>query len=369
MPAFSPRERRLIRERLPAWYAQRARDLPWRRSRDPYRIWLSEVMLQQTQVETVKPYFERFLTAFPRVEDLAAADVEQVLRLWEGLGYYRRARSLHAAARQVVAEFGGQFPDDVPSLMTLPGIGRYTAGAIASIAFDRRAPILEANTIRLFSRLTLLRSDPTATAAQRSLWAAAEEVLPESQVAEFNQALMELGSLVCTPRAPSCDACPIAAACRARAAGAQEEIPATHRKLKFEAVREAAVIVRRGERLLIRQCGADERWAGLWDFPRFPLEAEGPLFVADELHAKVCLQTGVRIVAGPLRTTIKHGVTRFRITLECYEAQFAGGRTRSSAARPVRWVDCAQLAELPLSATGRRLAKVACACGQKSPGR
>ena len=153
-----------------AWYADHARDLPWRKSRDPYRVWVSEIMLQQTQVATVRDYFERFVAAFPDVHALAAADERQVLRLWEGLGYYRRARQLHAAAKKVVAEHGGEFPRDVDALQELPGIGRYTAGAIASIAFDQRAPILEANTIRLLSRLIAYRDDPLNAAGQRVLW-------------------------------------------------------------------------------------------------------------------------------------------------------------------------------------------------------
>ena len=199
-----------FRRRLLAWYGKHARNLPWRRSRDPYRVWVSEVMLQQTTVAAVKPYFERFLAAFPTVEKLAIADEHQVLRLWEGLGYYRRARGLHAAARQVVGEHRGKFPRDVPTLMQLPGIGRYTAGAIASIAFDVPAPILEANTIRLLSRIIGYRDDPTKTPGQWLLWQTAEDLLPQKDVARFNQALMELGSLVCTPANPKCDQCPLA---------------------------------------------------------------------------------------------------------------------------------------------------------------
>ncbi|GAG10844.1 unnamed protein product, partial [marine sediment metagenome] len=218
-------EKQRLRRRLLAWYVKHERDLPWRRSSDPYRVWLSEVMLQQTQVATVRDYFRRFVREFPTVHKLAAADEQEVLRLWEGLGYYRRARQLHAAAQQVVAEHGGRFPQEVRELQRLPGVGRYTAGAIASIAFDRRAPILEANTIRLLSRLTGYRDDPLKAAGQRLLWATAEEILPTKHVARFNQALMELGSLVCTPNEPKCDACPLASLCAANAAGLQKQIP------------------------------------------------------------------------------------------------------------------------------------------------
>lgn len=350
--------KRAFRRRLLAWYAKHARDLPWREAAgiasDPYRVWVSEVMLQQTQVETVRAYFERFTAAFPTVADLAAAEEQDVLRLWEGLGYYRRARSLHAAAQQVVAEHGGRMPTDVAGLMTLPGIGRYTAGAIVSIAYDTPAPILEANTIRLFTRLIAYAGKPTSAAGQRRLWGVAEEVLPTKLVARFNQALMELGSLVCTPTNPKCDECPVESHCRARAEGSIESLGPTTTKLKFTEVREAAVVVRRAGRVLIRQCSEGERWAGLWDFPRFDLKAEGPLFATDELAKKVAAQTGIHCEPGGLITTLKHGVTRFRITLECYEAEHAGGRLR----KPARWVSLDDLADLPLSATGRKLVKL-----------
>src|SRR4051812_5788461 len=222
---FTPTQLRQLQKRLSSWYSKQARDLPWRRSRDPYRVWISEIMLQQTQVATVRDYFERFVRRFPDIQSLAAADETDVLRLWEGLGYYRRARQLHAAARKVVVDFGGDFPSKLDKLQQLPGIGRYTAGAIASIAFDRRAPILEANTIRLLSRLIAFRGNPHSQAGQRPLWQVAENILPQRRVAEFNQALMELGSLVCTPNEPKCSSCPLSGVCAAFAADLQREIP------------------------------------------------------------------------------------------------------------------------------------------------
>jgi A/G-specific adenine glycosylase len=359
--------RRSFRRRLLAWYGKHARDLPWRRTREPYRVWVSEVMLQQTTVAAVKPYFERFLAAFPTVDELASADEQQVLRLWEGLGYYRRARALHAAAKQLVAERRGEFPRDVPSLMALPGIGRYTAGAIASIAFDVPAPILEANTIRLLSRIVGYRDDPAKSAGQRLLWQTAAELLPRRDVARFNQALMELGSLVCTPTAPQCDECPVAAHCTAFALGAQDEIPAALRKPPIVTIREAAVVVRKSGSVLLRQCVEGERWAGLWDFPRFALEGEGPLFVRDELMAQVREQTGVGVVPQGLLKTLKHGVTRFRITLECYEARAVGGRLRSSSERPCRWLPIDELPAAPMSVTGRKIARLLARGGLVEP--
>jgi len=356
--AFDAQAKRRFRQRLLAWYAKHRRDLPWRKSKNPYRVWVSEVMLQQTQVETVKAYFQRFLKEFPTIKKLAAADEQEVLRLWEGLGYYRRARQLHAAAQQIVEVHGGRFPSDLKTLQTLPGIGRYTAGAIASIAFDKRAPILEANTIRLFSRLLAYRGDPTKSAGQKLLWQTAEEVLPRKEIAQFNQALMELGSLVCKPNEPNCEECPAATICLANEAGLQNTIPIAAKKIKFTDVNEAAVVVRKKGQVLLRQCVEGERWAGLWDFPRFELESEGPLFVHDELVAKVRQQTGIEIKPAALMTTIKHGVTRYRITLDCYEARWASGRVQSTKAKPVRWWPTKSLADLPLSTTGRKIARL-----------
>ena len=208
--------RRQLRRSLLSWFERCHRDLPWRRNRDPYAIWVSEIMLQQTQVATVIPFFKRFLETFPTLADLAAAKEEQVLRLWEGLGYYRRARDLHRAARQMVAEHGGQIPQEPAILRTLPGIGRYTVGAILSQAFDRRLPILEANSQRVLCRLFGRREDPRRGPARRWLWEMAETLLPTRRVGAFNQALMELGALVCTPAAPQCAVCPVAVLCTAR---------------------------------------------------------------------------------------------------------------------------------------------------------
>src|SRR5262249_26065537 len=196
--------------RLRAWFDRHRRDLPWRRDRDPYRVWVSEVMLQQTTVAAVGPYFERFLAAFPSLADLAAADEQDVLRLWEGLGYYRRPRHLHAAPRRLVSEHGGTLPDDPAVWRDLPGVGRYILGAVLSQAFDRRLPIVEANSLRVLCRLFGYAGDPRSGEGQRWLWETAETVLPAERVGDFNQALMGLGALGCTPAAPPCGRCPLA---------------------------------------------------------------------------------------------------------------------------------------------------------------
>jgi len=348
--------RRRFRRALLAWYARAARGLPWRASRDPYRIWVSEVMLQQTQVATVVPYFERFLAAWPDVASLAAADEQQVLRLWEGLGYYRRARQLHQAAGELVRRYGGSFPRDPRDLQALPGIGRYTAGAILSIAFDQREPILEANSLRLLCRLLAHRADPARSESQRLLWSAARQLLPHSQVGTFNQALMELGSQVCRPRGPDCAACPLAVLCQARALGLVDTIPTPPRRPVYESVHEAAVVVFRRKQVLVGRRGPGERWAGLWDFPRFAHAARRGPSRHEELIAEVRRQTGVTIRPTHKLTTIRHGVTRFRITLDCQAAEHVSGRTRPAGRW--RWVAPHALESLPLSATGRRISRL-----------
>jgi A/G-specific adenine glycosylase len=346
-------QKQVLRRKLLAWYSKHARDLPWRRSRDPYRVWISEIMLQQTQVATVERYFGRFVEAFPNIRALAAADEQDVLRLWEGLGYYRRARQLHAAAKHIATQCGGRFPRTAARLRELPGIGRYTAGAIASIAFDERAPILEANTIRLLSRLVAYRGDPLSSDGQRVLWQVAEDILPKTNVAQFNQALMELGSLVCKPSEPDCDLCPLSKLCRARLVDAQHEIPRPKAPKQYTEIREAAVVVHKNGSVLMRQCAPGERWAGLWDFPRFAIEAEGPLFAEDEIVNKLRTQTGIICAPRAVVKTLRHGVTRFRITLDCYSAAYVAGRIRLNT----RWVTLNSLPSLPLNSTARRIAR------------
>jgi A/G-specific adenine glycosylase len=346
------------------WYGVHARDLPWRRDRDPYRVWLSEVMLQQTTVAAVQPYFQRFVAKLPAIAALAAAREEQVLRLWEGLGYYRRARQLHRAAKMIVAEHGGRFPSDADAVRRLPGIGRYTAGAILSIAFDQPLPILEANTVRLLSRLLAFRGETRSAAGLRLLWHAAETLLPRRQAGQLNQALMELGSQVCKPREPSCEKCPVATMCPTHRDGLHEVIPALAPKPRVEEVREAAVVVRRRGRVLLVRCRDGERWAGLWDFPRFA--CDGTNGSTTELRSQVLRRTAVAIGSPRPLVTIRHTVTRFRITLECFEAPGREGSGRRHLPGDIKWLKPADLADYPLSSTGRKLARMIVAQSRSS---
>ncbi len=373
-PPFPPPS---LSRRLLAWYRRAARPLPWRADRDPYRVWISEIMLQQTQVATVEAYFERFMVAFPTVGDLAAADESEVLRLWEGLGYYRRARQLHLAARQIASEHDGRFPDDGEAVRGLPGIGRYTAGAILSIAFDRREPILEANTVRLLSRLVAFRGNPHDAAGQKHLWQVAEEILPRKSVGEFNQALMELGSQLCTPRDPACDGCPLRMLCPTFAGGLQAVIPRAKVKPRIEAVRQAAVVVRRADRrVLLMQHGEGERWAGLWDFPRIELGDERGAALGRRIGDAMRDEFAVNVAPGEHLATMRHSVTRFRITLECYAAECVDGRKAGkvnggngrTVERRVRWCAAAEVEKLPLNTTGRKISRLLLTTGRNGAG-
>jgi len=352
---FGSRFSQWLSRRLRSWFIRNQRDLPWRRDRDPYRIWVSEVMLQQTQAATVIPYFEKFLRAFPTVADLAAADEQAVLRHWEGLGYYRRARDLHRAAQEIMARHNGKIPDDPAVLGRLPGLGRYTCNAVLSQSFDRRLPILEANSQRVLSRLFGRAEDPRQPAARRWLWHAAEEILPKRDVGTFNQAIMELGALVCTPTAPRCSHCPLAARCVARQRGQQESIPARTPPPESLAIQEAAVVLRRGPEVLFVQRPPDGRWAGMWEFPHGPL-------LEDESHEAAAARllhqlTGLHAKVGSELLSIRHTITRYRITLTCLEAEFAGGEFQSCFYVEGRWLSLAALAGYPVSSPQRRLAR------------
>ena len=263
-PAFS---RRLLR-----WYDRARRDLPWRmplgstQRLDPYHVLLSESMLQQTQVATVIPYFHRFLERFPTLKALADAPQQDVLRLWQGLGYYSRARNLQAAARMIVNDLKGQMPSTVDGLLNLPGVGRYTAGAIASIAFNRRALILDGNVQRVLCRLDAVMRDPRERETNKHLWNRAEEILPTKRIGDFNSALMELGAMICTPRNPQCLLCPVREHCDAFAAGVQERIPVAKKSTPTPLVHRRTYCIHHKNHWLIEQRPAKGRWAAMWQF-------------------------------------------------------------------------------------------------------
>jgi A/G-specific adenine glycosylase len=359
-----------LRERLVAWYEHDHRDLPWRASRDPYRVLVSELMLVQTTVAAVVPFYTRFLTRFPDVRALAAADETEVLKLWEGLGYYRRARQLHAAARTIVAHHGGAFPDSPDAIRALPGVGRYIAGAILSFAYDRPAAILEANTQRVLARCLAFRDDLRKSSSQERLWEAAARLVPAQGAGTFNQAFMELGALVCLPRAPRCLVCPVAADCRARALGIQDQVPVLAPKPPPLAVSEACALVSRAGRWLIVQRGPGGLWEQFWEFPtihRAGADPGGRSFgVPVDLREGVRRLTGVETEIGPRVMTVHYTVTRHRATLEAYRAVgLSAPLTPGPGLVRAAWVLPESLTDYPFGSAHRRL--VAWATGPGEP--
>lgn len=263
----------LIAERLGAWFDAAKRDLPWRRTKDPYAIWLSEVMLQQTRVATVLDYYPRFLERFPTVKALAEADTEEVLGAWSGLGYYRRARALHLGAREVVARYGGKLPEEAAELRTVPGIGPYTAGAIASIAFGKKEPLVDGNVARVLARIFGLEVDVRSSRGQRELWKLAGELVPEEMPGRHNEALMELGATICLPGEPRCSQCPLHADCVAAQTGRQKELPVVAKKKAPRVVAMVALLARKEDEVLLGQRGPSGLFAKMWEPPM--VEASG----------------------------------------------------------------------------------------------
>ena len=357
---LSGRDLAAFRRRVRSWYRKHGRALPWRNEPDAYRVWISEIMLQQTTVAAVKPYFERFLARFPTVFDLAAANEDDVLRLWEGLGYYSRARNIHKTAKSIAGDFDGVFPESTDQLQQLPGIGRYTAGAIASFAFDRPAGIVEANTLRLYARLLGYEDDPRSTVGQRVLWAFAEHIVAKRSPGEFNQALMDLGATVCLPNHPACESCPIQTHCLAFANDRVADIPRPKQRPEMTELREAAIVVRKNNRVLLRRCEPGERWAGLWDFPRYDVTHIEPGSVSPRqlesiLEKLLGEQTGIQARLSSQIKELRHTVTRYRITLTCHTADFESGMLKRNG--NTRWVRVDDLDGYALSTTGRKIAK------------
>ena len=334
---------------LLGWYRESRADLPWRKAPTPYHVWLSEVMLQQTQVETVIPYYERFLRAFPTIEALARASLDDVLKQWEGLGYYSRARGLHQAAGIIVAEYGGRLPADVESLRSLPGIGPYTAGAIASIAFGIAAPLVDGNVTRLFTRLLDLDADINLSATRKQLWSIAADWLPQDQPGDYNQALMEIGRQICKPRKPQCQACPLRVYCRSFAAGTVAQRPVRSRRAPIPHYDVAAGLIRDGQdRLLIARRPLEGLLGGLWEFPGGKREADENL--ADCLRRELREELAIEVEVGALLAQVEHAFTHFKITLYAFECRYLGAlppydEPQAIAALDWAWVDEAQLGD------------------------
>jgi A/G-specific adenine glycosylase len=345
-------EVRSLRAPLLRWFHRHRRDLPWRRRDDAYGVWVSEIMLQQTQVATVVPYYERFMERFPDVESLARASEDEVLSLWSGLGYYRRARALHAGANEVVARHSGRVPDDPSVLRELPGIGRYTAGAIASIAFDRPEPILDGNVRRVLARILAVDGEKLGRGAMESrLWEVAEILVKGARPGDLNQALMELGALVCTPRRPICEACPVADHCRSRANGNPEAYPATEVRKPMVRVRVVVALVSRGPRVLLERPEAAGPFRGRWDLPAIEIGAAG--CGRDALRRGIAARHGLEIRPAERTAVASHGIMHRQLRLEVHPCSLRRGRVASNDA--LRWVEPADLSEVPVSGATRKV--------------
>jgi A/G-specific adenine glycosylase len=331
-----------LRQALLEWYGASGRDLPWRRSRDAYAIWISEIMLQQTQVQTVLPYYDRWLQQFPDIASLAAADLQTVLKAWEGLGYYARARNLHRAAQTIVAEFNGQFPADVDAALSLPGIGRTTAGGILSASFDFPLPIMDGNVKRVLARFIGLEVPP-AKALDR-LWTIAAQLVPPNAGRDFNQAFMDLGATVCTPHNPACGDCPWQLACAALRQGRQAELPITERKgpLPHKTIAVVAVWNSLGE-ILINQRPEAGLLGGLWEFPAVEV-AKGRSIPA-AIAASIPASFGVQFTLHDPIVQIEHTYTHFKATFHLYRAELVSETFGVTV--PKQWVSVDRLEAFP----------------------
>ena len=359
-----------VRRRLLAWYRRHRRDLPWRRTGDPYAVWGSEIMLQQTTVAAAVPFFERWMKRFPTLADLARSDEEAVLTLWAGLGYYNRARNLHRAAKIVTQDHGGAVPRDHDALRCLPGIGRYTAGAIGSIAFGHRVPALDGNVSRVLARLFAVKEDIAGAVGQQILWEHAADLVQTRSPGDLNQALMELGALICLPTAPRCSACPLAPRCAGHRGGNPERFPTSPRRPETVQVTEVGAVIERDGRMLILRRPETGRMAGLWEFPHGSVRGDEP---ADAVESLVKDIVGYDICLDEPLVTIDHTFTHHQVTLHVWRGHPRGGRVHRRVHDDHRWATLDQLLRRPMAtpqwrivqallrtAGGRQLDLVAC---------
>lgn len=355
-PLSSGRVARL-RHILLHWYDHNQRDLPWRDETDPYRVWISEVMLQQTQVATVIPYYDRFLQCFPTLEDLAAAHLDDVLKVWEGLGYYARARYLHAAAHQVMTKHNGQLPDNYAALRQLPGFGDYTAGSVASIAFGKQVPAVDGNVKRVLARLFAVTDDVTRTSTNRHLRTIATDLVPPDRPGDFNQALIELGATLCKPTSPSCVQCPAQTECEGLAQGIHETLPVKKRRGRLPHYDvTAAVIQREDGYLLIAQRKTTAMLGGLWEFPGGKCQSDESL--PDCLSREIREELGLEVEIGSQLTTIPHSYTHFRISLHVFMCRYLGGEPQALDCADWRWAQLADLGNFAFPVTDQKIIRL-----------
>jgi A/G-specific adenine glycosylase len=346
-----------LQDALLHWFTENGRDLPWRRTYLPYHIWISEIMLQQTQMDRVVVYFNRWLDRFPDIASLAGAEEQEALLLWEGLGYYSRARNLLKTADLLCRKHGGALPEDHAALLKLPGIGRYTAGAIMSLAFNRNHPIVDANVERLFARLFNLADPVKEKHTHAFIWHKAAELIPQGQARFFNQALMELGALICLPRSPHCDECPIRDHCEAFAQGMVSERPVAGKTKEIIPITMVSGVLRHQGKIYIQKRLADDVWPNLWEFPGGRMkEGETP---EQALVREYEEETSFRIHGLKKICSIRHSFTRYRVTLHCYRCRLRGKATEPilNAAQEYRWAEPDELDNFAFPAPHRWLIK------------
>jgi len=340
---------------LIAWYQKNARSLPWRGHSDPYAIWVSEIMLQQTRVDTVIPYFDRWMRLFPDVSSLAAASENEVLKAWEGLGYYSRARAMHKTARILVEKFNASLPDDHEALTKLPGIGPYTAAAIASIAFGRHYAVVDGNVKRVLARLLLYSKPVNTPVAEKELREIAHGLLPAKNTGDYNQAIMELGALVCLPRTPKCDLCPVLSLCAARKENRQSELPVMKEKAVVPHITVTAGILHQNGKVLIAKRPSSGLLGGMWEFPGGKVEE-------NENHAQALIrelreELGITAAVDELLGEYHHAYTHFRVTLFAYHASVTRGEVAALQPSDVQWVPLTDLDKYPMGKIDRMISR------------
>jgi len=336
MLPITPKQKRYFHDSVLTWYHAHRRDLPWRRTDDPYRILLSEVMLQQTQVATVLPYYHRFIKTFPTMGALARAPLDRVLKHWEGLGYYSRARNLHKLSSEVVRRFGGRLPDSYDDLFSLPGIGRYTAGAVLSIAFGKNYPVVDGNVQRVFARYFAIEHDLRLASTQKKMWEIAVSLLPAGEARHYNQALMELGALICTPRNPACPICPVAKRCRARLQGRQLALPVKSKKAAVPHRHIGAAVIWKAGKLLISQRPLNGLLGGLWEFPGGKQEPGET--IEETVRREIREELAIEIAVGKKLIEVDHAYSHFEITLHVHECRYVKGTPQAIGVRDWKWI-------------------------------
>jgi A/G-specific adenine glycosylase len=348
---FDIPQRRKIQAKLLQWFKKNKRNLPWRKTKDPYVIWVSEIMLQQTQVPTVIPYYKKFLKSFPTIHHLAKSDLSKVLKIWEGLGYYSRARNLLRASQIVLNQFHGKIPGTLNDLINLPGIGRSTAGSILSFAFHKDVPILDGNAKRVLSRLFAVSGNPGERKTEQLLWKISESLIPKGFSNPFNQALMDLGSMLCTPQKPQCPRCPLHRLCKGRASGEPERFPSKSNKKKIPHIEAISAVIQKDGKVLLNQRPPKGLLGGLWEFPNWRTEGKQRSRLRSRLRNTIKKEMGLNIrikeSMGPFQQTYSH----FKLTLHVYHCGAMGKNKKG------RWVAVGNLYLLPMSRIHRRIAE------------